>query len=352
MGSAEVGGAGSRRGAGNSRGAGNGRGAGNSPATSNNRRPTPRGWDLLERAPIREEAPLRLGLRNLYILPTRFGWLWLGGAALLQVVGIQLQRNGPLLLSFLLLGLFLLALHITHLNLQGLVLDCGAPEPGFAGTALPYPILLEVPGRCEGLRLQLGDGPLEPPRSLGAGRHRLALHWSPPGRGRQRPGVLRLQTTAPLGLFVCWSRWRPPAAQLVWPAPVPGPVGRQAPAANRRERRGHADPRAGGVEGSEEWRDLRPHRPEDPPGRLAWTLLAQGRGRQVKVFADPGGEALLLTPAPGLAKERALEHLSERIRRLHGQGARYGLALADVTIPPASGAAQRDRCLAALALTR
>jgi hypothetical protein len=65
---------------------------------------------------------VQLGLRNLYIVPTRFGWFWLGGTLLLQLVGIQLQRNGPLLLSFLMLGLFLLTLNLTHFNLQGLEL--------------------------------------------------------------------------------------------------------------------------------------------------------------------------------------------------------------------------------------
>ncbi|MCS5693696.1 hypothetical protein NZK33_17195 [Cyanobium sp. FGCU-6] len=308
--------------------------------------------DLLDRVRAPESAPLRLGLRNLYILPTRFGWLWLAGAALLQVVGIQLQRNGPLLLSFLLLGLFLLALHLTHFNLQGLVLDCGAPEAGFAGAALPYPIRLQVPGRCEGLRLRLGDGPLEPPRSFGPGEHQLALTWRPPARGRQRPGVVRLQTSAPLGLFLCWSRWRPPVEQLVWPAPVPGPV-RHLPQGQQPARRdaaaGTPDPRR---EGSDDWQDLRPHRAEDPPGRLAWALVAQGRGKQVKVFADPGADELLLAPDPSVPHERALEHLSDRIRRLHGQGARYGLALPERLIPAATGTAQRDRCLAALALAR
>ena len=83
-----------------------------------------------------EGSAVRLGLRTLYILPTRFGWLWLGAAALLQLLGIQLQRNGPLLLSFLMLGLFLLTLHLTHFNLQGLELRCGDPPPGFAGTLL------------------------------------------------------------------------------------------------------------------------------------------------------------------------------------------------------------------------
>ena len=37
---------------------------------------------------------LRLGLRNLYIVPTRFGLLWLAAAALLQVVAMQLSSNG------------------------------------------------------------------------------------------------------------------------------------------------------------------------------------------------------------------------------------------------------------------
>ena len=32
---------------------------------------------------------LRLGLRNLYILPSRFGWQWLAVLLLLQLVGIQ-----------------------------------------------------------------------------------------------------------------------------------------------------------------------------------------------------------------------------------------------------------------------
>ncbi|MFM7394038.1 MAG: hypothetical protein ACKO22_06675 [Cyanobium sp.] len=316
-------------------------------ATARGSRPS-----LLDRVRAPESTPLRLGLRNLYILPTRFGWLWLAAAALLQVVGIQLQRNGPLLVSFLMLGLFLLALHLTHFNLQGLVLGCGVPEPGFAGTTLHYPISLQVPGRCEGLRLRLGDGPLEPARNFSAGEHRITLAWSAPARGRHRPGVVRLQTSAPLGLFQCWSRWRPPVAQLVWPAPVPGPVRRLPQGELPPERdaaAGAQDPRR---EGSDDWQDLRPHRAEDPPGRLAWALLAQGRGKQVKVFADPGAHAMLLAPDPSLPRERALEHLSDRIRRLHGQGARYGLALPERLIPPATGTAQRDRCLAALALAR
>ncbi|MFM7312617.1 MAG: hypothetical protein ACKO0M_05530, partial [Cyanobium sp.] len=217
---------------------------------------------------------LRLGLRNLYIVPTRFGWLWLAGLSLLHVVAIQLQSNGPLLLGYLMLGLFLLALHLTHFNLQGLDLAVAEPCPGFAGTVLTYPVRLHSHGRCEGLRLAFDDHPLSPVQGFDPGEHLLAVPWLPTLRGLRPPGCLRLQTTAPLGLFVCWARWQPPVPQLVYPARVAGPVrlvetAVTAPAALLPSPGDRQD-------GSDDWRDLQPHRPEDGAGRLAWKLLAQG----------------------------------------------------------------------------
>jgi len=290
---------------------------------------------------------LKLGIRNLYILPTRFGLLWLAGLGLLQVVAIQLESNGPLALSFLMLGLFLLALHLTHLNLEGLEVRCGEPAAGFAGDTLAYPLRLRCRGRCEGLRLRLGPGEPDEARSLARGEHLLTLPWRPAERGSGRPGTLRLLTTAPLGLFVCWSRWAPPVPQLVIPAPRPGPVGR-APAPAEAEVGARSSAR--GLSGGDLWEDLQPHRPEDGAGRLAWKLLAQGRGAHAKRFAAPLAEAPLLTPAPGVPLERALEHLCAAILRLHSEGGSYGLVLGAALIPPGRGSAQRDRCLQALAL--
>lgn len=290
---------------------------------------------------------VRLKMRNLYILPTRFGWLWLAGTVLIQVVGIQMQSNGPLLLSFIMLSLFLLALHLTHFNLQGVELWCGAAVPGFAGAPVTYPIRLRCPGRSEGVSLRLeGKGPALP-MSLPPGEHELAVTWTPPGRGWHRPGLLRVQTTAPLGLFCCWSRWQPTASQLIYPARRAGPVlqltSATAPLVGERALASQRD-------GGDDWRDLAPHRPQDSPSRLAWKLLAQGRGEYTKRFRDLPDAAPLLAPDPGVPLEEALEHLSERIWRLHGQGLSYGLELPGQTLNPGRGVIHRDQCLAALAL--
>ncbi len=289
---------------------------------------------------------VRLRMRNLYILPTRFGWLWLAGTVLLQVVGIQMQSNGTLLLSFLMLSLFLLALHLTHFNLQGMELWCGAPAPGFADSPVVYPIVARCPGRSEGLRLRLGTGETGPPLSLEPGEHPLPVTWIPPRRGWSTPGLLRLQTMAPLGLFCCWSRWQPSAVQLIYPARRRGPVRLLASSI--------APPIADGVlvtprDGSDDWRDLTPHRPQDSPSRLAWKLLAQGRGEYTKRFVDLPEGAPLLAPEPGLPLEEALEHLSERIWQYHGQGRSYGLVLPGQVLAPSRGIGHRDQCLAALA---
>ena len=290
---------------------------------------------------------LRLGLRNLYILPTRFGWLWLASSGLLQLVAIQTQRNGPLLLSFLMLGLWLLALHLTHFNLQGLELQALPPTGGFADAPLAYRLLVRSRGSRDAVQLGGQREPPPAPQRLKRGEAVLTVTWHSAQRGLQTPGPLRIQTTAPLGLFRCWSLWAPPLPQPVYPARRPGPVAEIPGSSGSDATQVAANPHQ---QGSESWHDLRPHRPEDGLGRLAWTSLAQGRGKQTKLFADESTPGARLSPAPGVPIEGALEHLSAEIWRRSQAGEAFGLDLGATHLAPATGPDHRDRCLLALAL--
>lgn len=281
-------------------------------------------------------AELRLGLRNIYIVPTRFGLLWLAGVALLQLVAIQTRSNGTLLLSFLMLGLMLLAMHLTHDNLHGLQLVCDQPGPGFASQSVCYPLRLHSRVGRQRLRLQLKGGAPLVLESLAAGETSVVLKWVPVRRGRQRPGQLHIETIAPLGLFVCWSRWEPALQQLIIPARRPGPVADRQP------------PRC--QDGMEEWQDLKPYRPGERLALVDWSSLAKGRPLQSKQFSDPEERQHQLRPAPGLAFETALEHLADRIWCLHQRGETYGLDLPGRSLPPQRGLRHRDACLEALAL--
>ena len=318
--------------------------------------PKPMGKRLAEPFPDRlirrhRRATHRLGLRTLYILPSGFGWLWLVSGGVLFILGVQGSSHGALLLAYLGLGLFLLAPYLTQFNLQGLELRCGSPAPGFAGEVLSYPVQAKSRDQrlALGARFRRSEGDLGWNGTLEPGQQWLAVPWRPSQRGLQTPGRLRLQSSAPLGLFVCWTLWDPPAPQLVYPARRPGPVV-ELDRPQTRERDQAPDGSDDQAGGSEHWRELTPHRPEEGLARLAWKQLARSGERYGKRFADPQPRPPLLAADPSLPREQALEHLSARIWQLAASGESYGLVLGDKTIPAAAGATQLDRCLAALAL--
>jgi uncharacterized protein (DUF58 family) len=302
--------------------------------------------DRLIRARGGEE--LLLGLRNLYILPTRFGWLWLLSCAVLYLLGINGGSNGPLLLGFLATGLFLICLHLTQFNLQGLRLRCGEPVGGFCGESLRYPLTLISRVNRFSVHLQVRGAPGSTVVSVRAGEQQASVSWTPTERGEGKPGRLRIWSTAPMGLFYCWSVWEPSVPQLVYPPRISGPVA--VVGAGEKS----LGPALGGerANGSEDWSELRPHRIEEGLARLAWKQLARSGGRYSKRFEDPQPRHGLLAPHPEVPWERALAHLSARIAQLGPGAESFGLCLPDESLPMGSGRAHRDRCLRALALAR
>ena len=281
-------------------------------------------------------AEFNLGLRTLYIVPSRFGALWLLTAALLLLVAIQTSSNSTLLLAFVMLGLMLLAMFLTHDSLQGLVLCCGQPTPSFSAEQAGYPLLLESACRRPPFRLQFRNGPVVLCDQLGVGVTPIFLPWTPQCRGYQLPPRLRIETIAPLGLFICWSRWTPTQPQLIWPRRLSGPVAELRPLQSG--------------DGLDEWQDLRSVREGERPAVVDWTSAAKGRPLQAKVFGDPEHPDWILQPAPGIDPEQAREHLADRIWLLHQRGARYGLQIQDRIVSPGQGLRHRDACLEALAM--
>jgi uncharacterized protein (DUF58 family) len=285
--------------------------------------------------PSRPCAELTLGHRSLYIIPSRFGALWIAAAGLLLLVAIETGSNSTLLLAFVMLGLMVLAMFLTHDTLQGLTLRCDQPAPTFAAEPADYPLQLESSSarpRCS-LRVQ-GHGVLVCDR-LTPGTTLLSLPWLAENRGWQLPPPVQIETIAPLGLFICWGRWQPEQPQLIWPRRQQGPVAELQPPRLR--------------DGLEEWQDLRPVREGERPALVDWASAARGRPLQAKVFNDPEEPELILAPASGVPLEVAREHLADRIWRLHHSGACYGLQIQSISLAPSQGVRHRDACLEALA---
>ena len=294
----------------------------------------------------RRSTELRLNLRNLYILPSRFGWLWLLTCTVLYLMGTSGASASALLLAYGGLGLFLLAPYLTQFNLQGLELTCGEPQPGFAEETLLYPLLMRSAVERQQLRLRFQGQGMAWSGAIPGGTSRIGVPWIPLQRGPQQPGRLRLESRAPLGLFVCWSVWEPETQQLIYPARRPGPVAViTATALNGSDQVAAQPPQPG----TDEWRDLQPHRPEEGTGRLAWKQLARNGVRLSKRFSDPSRSPSLLTAAPGVPFDAGLEHLCDRCCRLADADASFGVAIGSVLVPPGRGRHQLQQCLEALA---
>lgn len=108
---------------------------------------------------------------------------------------------------------------------------------------------------------------------------------------------------------------------------------------------------------SDEWEGLRPWRRGDPLRWVAWKKVARqsenGRDDWIsRDFALPSGRRCWLEPArTGLSDpEQILSRLCAWVLAAEAQGLDYGLRLGGLEITPGQGAAQRQRCLEALAL--
>jgi hypothetical protein len=102
-----------------------------------------RGW-LTSRLPRSDTQLLTQG--NIYILPTRAGWLFALTMLVLLLASINYQLNLGYILTFLLAGSGVVSMHITHGTLRGLTLHLRPVAPAFAGAAAVLDIVMTSPG--------------------------------------------------------------------------------------------------------------------------------------------------------------------------------------------------------------
>ena len=309
-------------------------------------------WFVSRRAATDE---LALNQRNVYILPTRPGWMLALTLVVMLVGSINYQLNLGHVLTFLLAGSALVGMHVGHANLRGLTLHMAPPAPCFAGTAAQ-------------LRITLSSAKARTRHGIGVavngfsdwvhadvpplGNATFTVGWVPPGRGRHALPALSAETRFPLGTFRVWTVWRPAATVLVYPtpetAPPPWPPAR---------------PQAGGTTSAHsatagERDGVRAYRPGDPLKTVAWKRSAQAmaRGSAELVSRDhasaPPTHDLWLDWADGGTADTELRasRLTAWVLRADQLGLRYGLRLGQREIAPAQGQAHRLQCLEALAL--
>jgi uncharacterized protein (DUF58 family) len=294
---------------------------------------------------------ITLTQRNVYILPTRAGFM-LGATLLVLLTGsINYQLNLGYLLTFLLAGSGLVGMHVCHATLRGLTMNLMAPEPQFAGSNATLTIVLS--NNRLSTRYGIGLAMLDATHDdrwiwtdvPAQGQSTVQVAFKPERRGVHPVPPLTAETRFPLGTFRVWTVWRPAGHVLVYPAPEPYPPPLPP-----------GEPRAGGmattrVQSSGEFDGVRAYRRGDPLKLVVWKKAAKAdelvsrdtqQAQRYELWLD-------FNQAGSGGVEQKLSRLAAWVLQAERAGLDYGLRLPGQQVEPGNGAAHKWRCLEALA---
>ncbi|MGI9304150.1 MAG: DUF58 domain-containing protein [Gammaproteobacteria bacterium] len=285
--------------------------------------------------------------RRIYILPTRFGYLFALTLLLMLLGSVNYNNSLAFVLTFLLAGLGANAMWFTHRNLLNLRVNKAHAAPVFAGQNLLFKLPVDndsaLPRRALSLHrnkqeLELFD--VEP-----SGITTVTLPVPTESRGRLRPGRFAIQTRYPLGLFEAWSWLEFDMSGLIYPRPVTVRPRETFAAGDRRDKGKPQD------FANDDYAGFRDYHAGDSPNHIAWKQWARSNELLTKQFHNEAGQEVWFDwDQTSGDVERRLSVLSGWIVNANLTGLTYGLRIPGAEIAPANDEAHKHACLEELAL--
>jgi uncharacterized protein (DUF58 family) len=291
------------------------------------------------------DLPQTLEYRDIYILPTSFGF-WFGILLALMVIGgLNFNNNMTLLITFLLGSISILTMLLAYRNLAGLTVNGILAQPAFLGETAYFDVLLKNPDQRHrfALRVRGADSvdcaDLEPENT-----RRLRVGQPTTKRGWMEMQPFRIENRFPLGLFRAWSLLIPRARCLVYPRPASNP-----PPLPRTGRGDHGAAKKG--EG-DHFHGLREYREGDPLRRIAWRTSARQQKLYSREMEVPSEESCELNwyVMGERDPEARLSVMAAWILRAERHQIPYSLEVPGAGLPADLGTDHRDACLEILAL--
>jgi uncharacterized protein (DUF58 family) len=285
--------------------------------------------------------------RRLYILPTRFGYLFAIMLLFLFFAAINYQNSMAFVLTFMLTSLGIISLWHTHKNLLGVTVNLQIPRPVFNGESceLKFEVSHANNSRRYAIGIQYaGEAPvylrLEPVGSTVA-----KLKIPTARRGQFKPAGITVFTRYPTGLFHAWGWLKFDLPILIYPRP----------AARVKLQQSMVEQYDGQVSTStiegDDFAGLREHRKGESLRHISWKAYAQGRGLLTKTFQGQARPTFWIDwqlLGEGSLEDK-LSFMTALVLAAENQEQKYGLRLPGTTIEQAFGNAHKHACLQALA---
>lgn len=294
-----------------------------------------------------QNAEAILGTRQIFILPTRHGLLFVLVLVALALAAINYSNALAYLLTFLLASMAVVSLLHTQRNLLTLRVSAAGGDPVFAGEPAAFRVCLHNDsGARFALRLESRPATLAPFNVPAHDIRCVVLSIPTLQRGWLDCPPLTLASVYPLGITRAWTRRLLfPARCLVYPKPADA-----APWDTAAGNEGESHP--GVLQDGEDFSGLRAYQPGDALARISWKTLARGQGLHTKEFRAPLAESIWLDWDTFASHdvELRLSLLCRAVLDAEDGALTYGLRLPGVVLEPDNGAGHRHRCLEALAL--
>jgi uncharacterized protein (DUF58 family) len=293
------------------------------------------------------DGSFQVGLRSIYILPSREG-LVMALLLLLMLIGsVNYGSNLGYLATFFLGGIWIISLFHTWRNLFQLKILSVRGGPVFAGNMVRFELLIQNPDSNPHPAVSLGLklGAQQAATIDAASDYTYAIDLPAPKRGRLKLPELTLSSLYPLGLFYAWCYLPLDAGCIVYPKPA----GQGEPSALHLLKREGRGPQGQGVD---DFIGHRRYQPGDPPARIDWKVHARDKGMQSKRFAGSqgGGDYLFdWDRLEAMDIEARLSLLTRYLLWCEKRQLNYGLCLPGFYSPIGRGEQQLQRCLTALA---
>ncbi len=287
-----------------------------------------------------------LSRRRIYVLPTRFGFVF-GAMVFAMLLGsINYGASLGFALTFLLAGLGLVLMHHCHNNLLGTEIKFLGATSVFAGDRAEFRLAIgnaTTAPRYEIELVQRGHrtGPVD---VAPATTEQLRLGVPTQRRGWVALERFAVETRHPGRLLRAWTWVHMDARCLVYPRPAA--PGRPLPTGVGDGNAGRPHP------GDDDFAGLRPAAYGDPPQRIAWKAYARNDQLLLKQFSAGERAPCLLdwSMLPELDGEARLAQLARWCLDADSEGRSVGLALPGRRVPLGTGPKHLAACLEALAL--
>ena len=299
----------------------------------------------------------RLSQKNLFIFPTKRGFIFFSIIAVLWVLGTNYQNNLILALAFFMISVFVLAITLTFQNLNRLVVSFrGHSGDIFATSPASLRFIFSKAGKHGAEEVQLAWQSASKDESeevleatavyyVTDSEQEHLVPWFTDQRGYKKLPRLRVQSSFPLGIIRTWTWLRFNAEAIVFPQPVNGRVGKSASSSEGEADGLHA------VKGGDDFSGLNDYIAGDSIKRVYWKSFARGRGMHVKEFAESTSQEVWLdyNAVQANSVEERLSVLTFWVLQYYQDNETFGLNLPTENIAPGLGKAHRDKCLIALA---